>query len=307
MRCRVTFDASTDKFAAKDRDAESGNDYAMARYYVNRFGRFLSTDPLSGSATDPQSLNHYSYTENDPVNGTDPSGMVTVPLLYFFGGFGGGGMDGECTEDGVDAYCGSLGGIISSGGAASFSVGTGSLFAEQGHGQGFDLGTLNEFSAIIQPAQQWDVEDVLDPGVPGGIAIEGTLSEPLPGNVNMDILLVGSAGNANGSGNATPLGWPLPRANAVNDEFIEYCRCVAAAQKQFASDAQAASDAADYVDALHPSTPLPQPDPYETPDPPHAVDGSGWAALFSGWWAKHKRDRAMKACANEYSLAALHQ
>ena len=89
------YNATNDKwaFTSYERDAESGNDYAMARYDVNRFGRFSSPDALSGSALDPQSLNHYSYTENDPVNAADPSGMVTVPLVYLSGGFGGGGFD----------------------------------------------------------------------------------------------------------------------------------------------------------------------------------------------------------------------
>lgn len=87
------YNTSSDKwlFTSYERDAESGNDYAMARYYVNRFGRFLSTDPLSGSATDPQSLNHYSYTENDPVNAADPSGLTMItPNASWFLGFGGG-------------------------------------------------------------------------------------------------------------------------------------------------------------------------------------------------------------------------
>src|SRR6266571_7701241 len=49
--------ASKWKFASYERDAESGNDYAMARAYVNRLGRFSSPDPLAGSLLNPQSLN----------------------------------------------------------------------------------------------------------------------------------------------------------------------------------------------------------------------------------------------------------
>jgi RHS repeat-associated protein len=33
------------KFTSYERDAESGNDYALARYYINRLGRFASPDP----------------------------------------------------------------------------------------------------------------------------------------------------------------------------------------------------------------------------------------------------------------------
>lgn len=63
------------KFTTYERDSESTNDYALARNYINRFGRFPSTDSLSGSIADPQSLNRYTYGLNVPVSLTDPSGM----------------------------------------------------------------------------------------------------------------------------------------------------------------------------------------------------------------------------------------
>jgi len=63
-------------FTTYERDAESTNDYAMARYYRNALGRFNSPDPLSGSIGDPQSLNRYSYSEDEPIDFTDTSGMA---------------------------------------------------------------------------------------------------------------------------------------------------------------------------------------------------------------------------------------
>jgi RHS repeat-associated protein len=65
-------------FTTYERDPETGNDYAMARYYANRLGRFSSIDPLSGSLGSPQSLNHYSYALNDPINLADPTGMSSA-------------------------------------------------------------------------------------------------------------------------------------------------------------------------------------------------------------------------------------
>jgi len=62
-------------FTTYERDAESGNDYAQARYYVSRLGRFSASDQLSGRVGNPQSLNHYTYALNDPLNLTDPTGM----------------------------------------------------------------------------------------------------------------------------------------------------------------------------------------------------------------------------------------
>jgi RHS repeat-associated protein len=62
------------KFTTYERDSESGNDYAMARYYTSRLARFLSTDPLAGEVANPQSLNRYAYVANDAIDFSDPSG-----------------------------------------------------------------------------------------------------------------------------------------------------------------------------------------------------------------------------------------
>ncbi|MGH9745216.1 MAG: RHS repeat domain-containing protein [Candidatus Acidiferrales bacterium] len=62
------------QFTAYERDAESGNDDAMARYYVNRLGRFSAPDSLGGATADPQSLNRFGYVENDAANVADPQG-----------------------------------------------------------------------------------------------------------------------------------------------------------------------------------------------------------------------------------------
>jgi RHS repeat-associated protein len=58
------------------RDA-NGGDEAMFRRYESKLTRFAQPDPSDGSydLTDPQSLNRYSYTQNDPVNFTDPMGL----------------------------------------------------------------------------------------------------------------------------------------------------------------------------------------------------------------------------------------
>ena len=69
------------QFTTHERDAESGNDYAKARFNVSRLGRFSSPDPLSGSAGDPQSLNRYSYVRNMPVVAIDPTGKFCLPTV----------------------------------------------------------------------------------------------------------------------------------------------------------------------------------------------------------------------------------
>jgi RHS repeat-associated protein len=62
----------------KERDSESANDYFGARYYWNGAARWLSVDPERGKAADPQSLNAFSYTGNDPINHIDPDGRASV-------------------------------------------------------------------------------------------------------------------------------------------------------------------------------------------------------------------------------------
>jgi RHS repeat-associated protein len=81
------YNTSSEKwlFTTYERDAESLNDYALARSYVNRLGRFSSPDLLPGWTSDPQSLDHYSYTLNDPINLSDPAGLSGHNPQYFPG------------------------------------------------------------------------------------------------------------------------------------------------------------------------------------------------------------------------------
>jgi RHS repeat-associated protein len=70
------------KFTTYERDAESGLDYAQARYYESGFGRFLSPDPLPGDLSSPQSLNRYTYVMNNPVTNLDPHGKECGDSLF---------------------------------------------------------------------------------------------------------------------------------------------------------------------------------------------------------------------------------
>ncbi len=68
-------------FTGKERDSESGLDNFGARYDSSSMGRFLSPDwsdtpdPIPyADLADPQTLNLYAYTGNNPINGTDDDG-----------------------------------------------------------------------------------------------------------------------------------------------------------------------------------------------------------------------------------------
>ncbi len=77
----------TSPFTGKERDAETGLDYLMARYFSSAQGRFTSPDPLLASArlTDPQTWNSYAYVRNNPVNMVDPDGRLDINASVFQG------------------------------------------------------------------------------------------------------------------------------------------------------------------------------------------------------------------------------
>jgi uncharacterized protein RhaS with RHS repeats len=60
----------------------------------------MRPDPVAASGAVPQSLNRYAYVGNDPVNATDPLGLLA------------------CTIDGVWAPCSMAFGLLQSGAGA---------------------------------------------------------------------------------------------------------------------------------------------------------------------------------------------
>jgi RHS repeat-associated protein len=61
-------------FTGQRKDAGSGLLFYNARWYDPVVGRFLQADTIVPSPGDPQSLNRYSYTLNNPLRYVDPSG-----------------------------------------------------------------------------------------------------------------------------------------------------------------------------------------------------------------------------------------
>jgi len=113
---------TTHKFTGYERDPESNNDYAMARYYGSRLGRFMSPDPLGADVSNPQTLNRYAYVRNNPTTLTDPSGLCIVDS-----------EDGFCTDWGFgigynpSRGCGGDAGPCKLGGLADNNGGVGNI------------------------------------------------------------------------------------------------------------------------------------------------------------------------------------
>lgn len=61
-------------FTGHHQNNDVGLIYMNARYYVPGIGRFASADTIVPDPMNPQSHNRYSYTINNPINFTDPTG-----------------------------------------------------------------------------------------------------------------------------------------------------------------------------------------------------------------------------------------
>jgi RHS repeat-associated protein len=96
-------DGQRKQFGSKERDIETGLDYFLARYYSSAQGRFTSPDEFAGGPvelftfadaasanptfyadlTNPQSLNKYQYTYNNPLSYTDSDGHCPECPAYW--------------------------------------------------------------------------------------------------------------------------------------------------------------------------------------------------------------------------------
>jgi len=72
---------ATHRFTGQELDPETGLYYYGGRYYDPEISRFVSPDPFVPSPDDPQSLNRYSYTINNPQRYIDPSGYFGEDLV----------------------------------------------------------------------------------------------------------------------------------------------------------------------------------------------------------------------------------
>ena len=71
------------RYAGYMYDGATGLYYLMARYYDPGIGRFISKDTFHGFEDDPQSLNQYTYCNNNPVMYVDPNGHIAWSTRNF--------------------------------------------------------------------------------------------------------------------------------------------------------------------------------------------------------------------------------
>jgi RHS repeat-associated protein len=143
------------KFTGKERDPESGLDDFDARFYSSPFGRFMTpdweakpTDVPYANFGNPQSLNLYSYVQNNPTTTGDPDGHDGWDILAgafnsfgsdFFGGAGRkessseGYNKGQVLGDLAAVYVGEQEAEAGAGGEVLSLLGDGAGVGELGH------------------------------------------------------------------------------------------------------------------------------------------------------------------------------
>jgi RHS repeat-associated protein len=82
-KTRVNANGVNIRYMFTDKELEPGDTaglyYFGARYYDPGIGRFMSADTIDPDRTNPQTLNRYSYTVNNPLRYVDPDGRDWVP------------------------------------------------------------------------------------------------------------------------------------------------------------------------------------------------------------------------------------
>jgi RHS repeat-associated protein len=87
-------------YSGEQFDSKIGQQYLRQRYYDPATGRFNRLDPFFGNISDPLSLHKYTYTHNNPINMTDPTGLfgaMSIGISIGIGALSGGLIMGGAT------------------------------------------------------------------------------------------------------------------------------------------------------------------------------------------------------------------
>jgi RHS repeat-associated protein len=131
-------------YSGEQFDSKIGQQYLRARYYDPSTGRFNRLDPFFGNLDDPQSFHKYLYTHDNPINGIDPSGEMSLGSVSMACAIGGamigtslGGYIGYSQTGQI--FSGKTIGYAILGGLAGFGIGA-AIGAMIGHISGATIG-----------------------------------------------------------------------------------------------------------------------------------------------------------------------
>ncbi|PRX24066.1 RHS repeat-associated protein [Orenia metallireducens] len=127
------------RYAGYYYDEETGLYYLRTRYYDSEIGRFIRRDTMKKFddeefRRDPQSLNRYLYTQNNPVMYTDPSGLYSFwddLIGGFWQAFGGAGQFVTGASISSSGYGAIIGIPLIAHGAGNFFGGIGKMLGQK--------------------------------------------------------------------------------------------------------------------------------------------------------------------------------
>ncbi|MGA5823120.1 ricin-type beta-trefoil lectin domain protein [Kitasatospora sp. NPDC094028] len=131
-------------FAGGTKDDATGLTNLGAREYQPSTGRFLNPDPVLGP-NNPQQWNSYAYSNNDPVNSSDPSGLYTCRNGHEGCDAHGNACGSDCSPEATMA-----------GDCVTSECNTGDDVVNQNPDHTYDEQKQARVSRILKQAHDWD-------------------------------------------------------------------------------------------------------------------------------------------------------
>jgi RHS repeat-associated protein len=126
-------------FAGEYTDNETGLSNLRARFYDPATGQFLSRDPA-----DAATRSAYGYVGDNPLNGTDPSGLVGIPGTGYCIAI----ADPSCDNSGTQQWGGEV--LAGAGNALTFGQGVDLMAKAMGKGGNFTATHVSSCSSAYQ-------------------------------------------------------------------------------------------------------------------------------------------------------------
>ncbi|HRI11720.1 MAG TPA: RHS repeat-associated core domain-containing protein [Verrucomicrobiota bacterium] len=228
----------SNRYTGQTYDAESNLYYYGARYYDAEIGRFIQADTIVPDPGDGQSLNRYSYVNNNPYKYTDPTGHtlgIDILIIGIIVGAAIGGVTAAATGGkvglgvligAVSGMFGGLGGLAGgpvgaiAGGAAGGAVGaamagsnvgvgalTGAISGAVGIGAGHLSGQVSGWGGALDSVDSLGEELVMLAATEAGASLTSGMGAALQGGRFMEGMKYGAIGAGIGYGGQYFLRW----------------------------------------------------------------------------------------------------